>query len=423
MLQTGYDTVFYNDKNSFNFNHQPSCMRYILFFLFCFVTHAVYSQTNKLHFKSVLVDTHNDVLSSGVLDGIDISGRVKEGHSDLVRWKEGGLDIQFFSIWTGDKARTKEGFYQDALQEIDSLKRLTARNPGRMVLATTMGDVKRGLKKEQLVSLIGVEGGHMIEDDMNKLVELAKMGMRYMTITWNNSTSWASSAMDETLHADSLRHKGLNDFGKGVIRKMNELGVIVDLSHVGEQTFYDAIATTTKPVLLSHSSVWNLCPVFRNVKDDQIKAVAKNNGVICINFFSGFISRKWDETQRSLDNKDAKTKFLEEAGYQALSLTDTSVKAEADRKWRKYRSEKLDAARPTIAELVDHIDYIVKLVGDDYVGIGSDYDGVGSLPVGMDDVTTYPKITEELLRRGYSKSSIKKILGGNVLRVMKANFN
>ncbi|HEV7782902.1 MAG TPA: dipeptidase [Chitinophagaceae bacterium] len=398
-------------------------MRYILFFLFCFVTHAVYSQTNKLHFKSVLVDTHNDVLSSGVLDGIDISGRVKEGHSDLVRWKEGGLDIQFFSIWTGDKARTKEGFYQDALQEIDSLKRLTARNPGRMVLATTMGDVKRGLKKEQLVSLIGVEGGHMIEDDMNKLVELAKMGMRYMTITWNNSTSWASSAMDETLHADSLRHKGLNDFGKGVIRKMNELGVIVDLSHVGEQTFYDAIATTTKPVLLSHSSVWNLCPVFRNVKDDQIKAVAKNNGVICINFFSGFISRKWDETQRSLDNKDAKTKFLEEAGYQALSLTDTSVKAEADRKWRKYRSEKLDAARPTIAELVDHIDYIVKLVGDDYVGIGSDYDGVGSLPVGMDDVTTYPKITEELLRRGYSKSSIKKILGGNVLRVMKANFN
>lgn len=399
-------------------------MRLALLSLFFFSFYILNAQNvNKLHYKAILVDTHNDVLSSGVLDGIDISNKVTKGHSDLVRWKEGGLDMQFFSIWTGDKARTKEGFYHDAIQEIDSLKRLVARNPDRMILASHMNEVKKGLKNDQLVALIGVEGGHMIEDDMGKLVELARQGMRYMTLTWNNSTSWASSAKDETERPDSLKQKGLTAFGKDIVRKMNELGVIVDLSHTGEQTFYDAIATTTKPVILSHSSVWNLCPVFRNVKDEQIKAVAKNNGVICINFYSGFISKKWDALQQSLDKKDAKEKFLESAGFSSLASADTSVKAEADRKWRKYRSDQLDAARPTIAELVDHIDYIVKLVGDDYVGIGSDYDGVGSLPVGMDDVTTYPKITEELVRRGYSKTSIKKILGGNVMRVMKANFN
>ncbi len=396
---------------------------FLLSLLFLFSCSVNAQASKKLHEKAILVDTHNDVLSSGVLDGIDISNKVDKGHSDLVRWKEGGLDVQFFSIWTGDKARTKEGFFHDAIQEIDSLNRLIAKNPDRMILAVTMDDVKKGLRKEQLVSLIGVEGGHMIEDDMGKLAELAKQGMRYMTLTWNNSTSWASSARDETERPDSLKQKGLTAFGKDIVRKMNELGVIVDLSHTGERTFYDAIATTTKPVMLSHSSVWNLCPVFRNVKDEQIKAVAKNNGVICINFYSGFISRRWDSIQRLLDSKDAKAKFLEAAGYLSLASADTLVKAEADRKWRKYRSDQLDAARPTIAELVDHIDYIVKLVGDDYAGIGSDYDGVGSLPVGMDDVTTYPKITEELVRRGYSKSSIKKILGGNVLRVMKANFN
>lgn len=389
-------------------------MRFILLIILCLFNVLSFSQAgNKLHEKSILVDTHNDVLSSGVLDGIDISNRVKEGHSDLVRWKEGGLDVQFFSIWTGDKARNKEGFYKDAVQEIDSLKSIVKRNPSRMVIATSYRDVTRGLRRKQLVSLIGVEGGHMIENDMAKLIQLRKMGMRYLTLTWNNSTSWASSAMDETLYPDSLKQKGLTNFGKEVVRKMNDLGVIVDLSHVGEQTFYDAIATTTRPVILSHSSVWSLCPVFRNVKDEQIKAVAKNNGVVCINFYSGFISRRWDEKQKYL-NGPGKILFDEDQ-----SNTDSVTRKKM---WRQFYDSTLDANRPSLIELVDHIDHIVKLVGDDYVGIGSDYDGVGSLPIGMDDVTTYPKITDELLRRGYSKKSIKKILGGNVLRVMKANF-
>jgi membrane dipeptidase len=369
----------------------------------------------RIHNKAVLVDGHNDVLTEKSLEGIDISHRTTEGHSDLVRWKEGGLDVQFFSVWTGERARNKEGFYKDAVQEIDSLNVLLLKNPHRMTLASNYKDVKKGIRQEKLVALIGVEGGHMIEGDMKKLEELHKMGMRYMTLTWNNSTDWASSAMDETERPDSLKHKGLTDFGKQIVRRMNELGVIVDLSHTGEQTFYDAIATTTKPVILSHSSVWSICPVFRNVKDDQIKAVAKNGGVICINFYSGFISKEYDQKVEYLSSQVRK-KFQD--SLYALGTDTAKVRSI----WRAYLGNEMKAVRPTLAQMVDHIDHIVKLVGDDYVGIGSDYDGVSSVPLELDDVTTYPKITEELLRRGYSKKSIKKILGGNVLRVMKANF-
>jgi membrane dipeptidase len=370
--------------------------------------------SNKLHYKATLVDTHNDILSSAMLEGKDISHRIKEGHSDLDRWKEGGLDVQFFSVWTDKVPRNKEGFFKDATQEIDSLDKLVRNNPDRIVLARTYKEVTRGIDEDKLVALIGVEGGHMIEDDLGKLQELYNRGMRYMTLTWNNSTSWASSAMDETLHPDSLQHKGLNDFGKQVVRRMNELGIIVDLSHTGEQTFYDAIATSTKPVLLSHSSVWNICPVFRNVKDNQIKAVAKNGGVICINFFSGFIDSNFAKKMNELEGtKGKQIKDSLQQFYDAAKLNEI---------WRQRFSAELDPLRPTLAQMVDHIDYIVKLVGDDYVGIGSDFDGVSSLPVGLDDVTTYPKITEELVKRGYSKKSIRKILGGNVMRVMKANF-
>lgn len=367
-----------------------------------------------IHRKATVVDTHNDVLTELVLKGVDISHRQPKGHSDLDRWKEGRLDVQFFSVWTGDTPRNKEGFYKDALEEIDSLQVFALRNYERIALVTTYKGIKRSSRKNKLAALIGVEGGHMIENDMGKLNSLYRLGMRYMTLTWNNSTSWASSAMDETLHPDSLKQKGLTEFGKQVVKQMNELGVIVDLSHTGEQTFYDALATTTKPVLLSHSSVWNICPVFRNVKDDQIKAVAKNGGVICINFYSGFISKEYDRRGEELGK--LRTRMQD-------SLFSISHDSAAMRKqWREYYTAEMSKVRPTLAQMVDHIDYIVKLVGDDYVGLGSDFDGVSSLPIGLDDVTTYPKITEELVKRGYSKKSIRKILGGNVLRVMKANF-
>lgn len=387
---------------------------------------AGYSQSyKKIHSKAILIDTHNDVLSSAVLDGKDISHRISEGHSDLDRFKEGGVDVQFFSIFTGPEARNKEGAYKDANQEIDSLESIVARNKEKMVLAKTYADAMRGIAQEKLVALVGVEGGHMIENDLQKLEALYKRGMRYLTLTWNNSTEWASSGMDETAPSKSPpkgetyetapRKKGLSDFGKQIVKRMNELGIIVDLSHTGEQTFYDAIAISSKPVLLSHSSVWNICPVFRNVKDDQLKALKKNGGVICINFYSGFISKAFDE--RSEYFRNASKNGLQDS---LLKIYKDSTVMKA--RLQEYSKAELEKARPTIADLVDHIDYVVKLIGDDHVGLGADYDGVSSLPVGMDDVTAYPKITGELLRRGYSKKSIKKIVGGNVLRVMKKNF-
>lgn len=392
-------------------------VRIITSVISCFFAVIVQSQQGrKLHDRAILVDTHNDCLTSLTLKGKDIATRLETGHSDLYRWKKGGLDVQFFSIWTDKTARNKEGFYRDAVEEIDSLHHIILRNPDRMTFATNYREVKKRAHKDKLVSLIGVEGGHMIENDMGKLESLYEKGMRYLTLTWNNSTSWASSAMDETLFPAKLSQKGLTDFGKQIVRRMNELGIIVDLSHVGEQTFYDAIAVTKKPVLLSHSSVWNICPVFRNVKDDQIRAVAKNGGVICINFYSGFISKKFDERQSFL-NREIKDSM--QRVFFADSGSDSSV---MKTKWKTYYDSAMNEVRPDLAQLVDHIDYIVKLVGDSYVGIGSDYDGVSSVPVGMEDVTTYPKITDELQRRGYSNRSIKKILGGNVLRVMKANF-
>ena len=390
-----------------------SCYSLCFFLLTCFLS---FSQSyKKVHHKAILIDTHNDVLSSAVLDGKDISHQITEGHSDLDRFKKGGMDVQFFSVFTGPDARNKEGVYKDANEEIDSLESIVLRNTDRMLMAMNYKQVKEGIRQDKFVALIGVEGGHMIEDDMQKLEALYKRGMRYMTLTWNNSTNWASSAMDETLNPEKLKHKGLTDFGKQVVKRMNELGIIVDLSHTGEQTFYDAIAITTKPVLLSHSSVWNICPVFRNVKDDQIKAVARNGGVICVNFYSGFISAAFDKRSDYLNGQGKKI-------IQDSLLVVTNDSTAMKTKWQEYYKVELSKVRPTITHLVDHIDYIVKLIGDDYAGIGADFDGVSSLPVGMDDVTAYPKITEELLRRGYSKKSIKKILGGNVLRVMKANF-
>ena len=375
------------------------------------------AQKKSFHDKSILADTHNDVLSSLVVDqGLDISNRLSTGHSDLVRLKEGGVDIQFFSIWTDKEPRNKEGCFKDAIQEIDSLVSLAHRNQGRVLLATDYAMVKTAIREHKLAALIGVEGGHMIENSMEKLDQLADRGMRYMTLTWNNSLPWASSAMDETLHPETLTHKGLTDFGRSVVKRMNELGIIIDLSHTGEQTFYDALAVTTKPVLLSHSSVWSICPVFRNVKDDQIKAVAKNGGVICVNFYAGFISKNYDQRSAWLNGKGKEV------------ITDSLMNILHDTAQVRIKTEQLieselEKARPTLAELVDHIDYIVKLVGDDYAGIGSDYDGVSKLPLQLDDATTYPLITAELLRRGYSEKSVRKILGGNVLRVMKANFN
>lgn len=376
-------------------------------------------RARKIHFKATLVDTHNDVLTTILTDSVnldhDLTGKT---HSDLNRFKKGGVDVQIFSVWC-DGNRPEP--YRWANREIDTLYAIVQRNPGKIEIAYTPDDLKRITREEKIAAMMGMEGGHMIEDDLSKLDSLYKRGVRYMTLTWNNSTSWATSAMYETSSqrpsgegaVDSVRRKGLTDFGKQVVKRMNELGMMVDISHVGEQTFWDAIQVSTKPVLASHSCAYTLCPVFRNLKDDQIMAIKQNNGVICLNFFSGFVDSNFFKRNRLFNERH-------KAERDSLLLTVTDPYFADNYLFNKYADEVRDL-RPPLSLLIDHLDYIVKLIGVDHVGMGSDFDGINSAPQGLEGVQDFPKITEELVKRGYSKREIKKILGRNVLRVFKDN--
>jgi membrane dipeptidase len=376
---------------------------------------TVFSQSYlELHDKAIVVDTHNDVLSTATLQGLnieeDLTGKT---YSDLARFKKGGVDVQIFSIFCDDSYGEGRAF-RYANREIDSLYAIAGRNPDKMQIVTDPAGLERAVKDHKLAAMMGVEGGHMIEDDLDNLDSLFKRGVRYMTLTWNNSTPWATSAKDETSHAFTVTPYGLTPFGKKIVRRMNELGMLVDLSHVGEQTFRDAILTSTKPVLVSHSAVYALCPVFRNLKDDQIRAIGKNGGVIQVNFYSGFLDSNYQKKM---------TAFLGSHKPEVDSMVAQKAPEYAINEYlsKKYPRE-TDALRAPLSLLIDHIDYIVKMIGTDHVGLGSDFDGIESSPRELDDVTTYPLITRELLKRGYSRADIKNILGGNFIRVFKANM-
>lgn len=365
----------------------------------------------KLHFNAILVDTHNDIPSTAIEKKVSFDMDLKnKTNSDLKRMKEGGVDVQLFSIWCDGNQSNP---YAWANREMDTVLAWTNRNPGGMVQTFKPDEIYKAVKEKKLAVMFGVEGGHMIENDLSKLDALFKRGAKYMTLTWNNSTIWATSALDETTRGDSLKHKGLSDFGRQVVKRMNELGMLVDLSHVGEQTFWDAIKTSTKPVLVSHSCAYALCPHRRNLKDDQIRAVAENGGVIHLNFYSGFLDSTFEKRSEAFTLKhktemDSLLKINPEPYFMQVFL------------FEKYPDE-VKTIRPPLSVIFDHLDYLVKLAGVDHVGLGSDFDGVNSLPRQMDDVTCFPLITKGLMERGYSKKDIRKILGGNFLRVFKAN--
>lgn len=368
---------------------------------------AMAQDAKQIHRQAIVVDTHGDILSDQISSGIDLGKRQKGGNFDLMRAREGGLDVQVFSVWCDEK----HGFDR-AMQEIDSLQSLIHRYPSRIALATNAKELHQAVRQGQLAAMIGVEGGHMIEGSMEKLEQLAKRGMVYMTLTWNNSTSWGTSAADETKNPH-MPNKGLSEQGKKIIQRMNELGVMVDLSHVGEQTFADALRVTKKPVIASHSCAWALNPHSRNLKDDQLKAIANNGGVVFVNFYSGFLDSTYYKKHSA---------FLKRHAAELENLTrqyDSKYKAESILS-NKYKDE-VESMRAPLSLLVDHIDHMVKVMGEDHVGLGADYDGAESYPVHLDDVSGYPALTDALMKRGYSTTRIKKILGGNFIRVLKAN--
>lgn len=384
-----------------------------------FLSQQINAQSyQKIHRKAIVVDTHNDILMQAADKGIvfdqDLTGKT---HSDLARWKKGGLDVQIFSVYCDGALKNA---YAYANREMDSLDAVVARNPDKIVKVNSYAELQLAVKQHKIAAMFGVEGGHMIEDDLYKLEALYKRGARYLTLTHNVPPSWATSAADETTPnpttgkgLNSEGKTGLTDFGKRVVQKMNQLGMMIDVSHSGDQTFWDVIKITTKPIIASHSSVYSLVAQRRNLKDEQIKAIAKNGGVIQINFNPGFIDSSFGKKEEAFFKRHkAESDSLLKSGMDEWYMMTLLYK--------KYTAE-AEPMRPPLSMLIDHIDYIVKLVGVDYVGLGSDFDGINLTPQQLDDVTTYPLITKALVEKGYSKKDINKILGKNLLRVLKAN--
>ncbi|HSF46081.1 MAG TPA: dipeptidase [Chitinophagaceae bacterium] len=378
---------------------------------FSVILYSCGHSVRNIHRTAVVVDTHNDFISKSVENGFvfdqDNSGKT---HSDLNRMIKGGIDIQIFSIFGGEDI----GFAH-ANKEMDTLYAVIARNPSKIRLVKTPADLDQAVKEKKLGAMIGVEGGHMIENDLANLEKLYERGARYMTLTWNNSTPWASSAADESAGKIPQDKKGLNEFGIEVVKKMNALGMMVDLSHVGEQTFVDALSVTTKPVIASHSSVHKLAPVPRNLKDYQIAAIGQNKGVICVNFYSGFLDSTYLARKNDLLRKHkTEVDSLRKTGMSSFSIDDHLFVT---------HKHEVEGLRPPLSVLIDHIDHIVKKIGVDHVGLGSDFDGIESAPKELDTVKDFPKITKALKKRGYSQKDIKKILGENLIRVFRENSN
>ena len=386
--------------------------RYILFALALLMTTTSFSQKyKKIHDKAVVVDTHNDFPSASIEKKVSLdSDLLGKTHTDLARLRTGGVDVQIFSIFCGPEQKEPYAF---ANREIDSVYEWANRAPKRMTIVKTPAELKQAIKEKRLAAMMGVEGGHMIEDKIENLDALYVRGVRYMTLTWNNSASWATSAADETTKGDSLAHKGLTDLGKKIVQRMNNLGMLIDISHNGEQTFWDVIKLTKKPIIASHSCVWAFCHHRRNLKDDQIKAIAKNGGVIQLNFYAGFLDSTYEKKAAQLIAKH-------KPEIDSLVAHGTQPDYAGIMTMEKYKEE-TNAIRPPLSLLIDHLDYIVKLVGVDFVGLGSDFDGIEAGPRELNGVQDFPLITKALLERGYSKKDVRKILGENFLRVFKAN--
>jgi membrane dipeptidase len=374
---------------------------------------AVGAKARAIQDSAIVVDTHADTPQRFLDEGFDIGSTDPKdvGHLSLEKARRGNLGAEFFSIWV-DPETNQGHFAQHTFDLIDSVYEQAARHPDRMMMAFSVADIERARKEHKLAALMGIEGGHSIENDMHLLRDYYRLGVRYMTLSWSNTNEWADSSGDIN-DSKIQHHNGLTDFGKQVVLEMNRLGMIVDISHVADKTFWDTIATTKAPVIASHSSARALVNAPRNMTDDMLRAVAKNGGVVQVNFFSGFVDevyRKAMELQ-SKDQAAAIKEYVDSLKAQGKPVSYIEV----DRIEREWTAK---IPRPPFKSLIDHIDHIAKVAGVDHVGLGSDFDGVsGATPQGMDSAADLPKITQALLDRGYSADDIKKILGGNLLRI------
>lgn len=363
----------------------------------------LWREAQRIQSKAIIVDGHNDITSAMVDKNYDLATpSAGKYHTDIARMKQGGMTAQFFSVYVDQKYVKEGGSARRAMDMIDVVYRAVERHPDELMLATSVADIRRAKQQKRVAALMGIEGGHAIENSLAALRDFYRLGVRYMTLTHNNTNDWADSSRDEP------RHNGLTDFGKEVVREMNRLGMFIDVSHVSDKTMSDALDISTAPVIASHSSARALSNHPRNISDELLRRIAKNGGVVMVNFYPVFIDQKAYDADRARDERlkpqmDAlKERFKNDParlGEESKKLTDA------------------DPLPPTpLSVLVDHIDHIAKVAGIDHVGLGSDFDGVSSLPEGMKDISQLPNITYELLRRGYKEEDIRKILGENLLR-------
>ncbi|SVC40570.1 uncharacterized protein METZ01_LOCUS293424, partial [marine metagenome] len=393
-------------------------------------------------FNSIVVDTHADTISRmvdppnnthGIHDdpdrarehypiedqGIDISKRLEDGHLDLPRIFEGGLGVQWWSCFVYSGYIAKKETVDRSLVLIDALKRFEKMHPEQIGLALTAEDCRNMVKQGKHAVVPCIEGGHAINDNLAILRQYWDLGVRYITLTHFNTNNWADSS------TDAAKNNGLSLFGVEVVKEMNKLGMVVDVSHVSDKTFWDTIEVVNKPLMASHSSSWEICKHPRNMKDDMLKAVATNGGVVCVNFCPPFVSERLRVESENLRNQMwEEMEDLERMGRRSPSghfdKSNEYIKQESIKIQKKYRVIISDLEQATLSDTVDHIDHMVKVAGIDHVGLGSDFDGIANGPVGLEDCTKFPSITEELMLRGYADGDIQKILGLNTMRVMEA---
>lgn len=362
-------------------------------------------QARELHARSLLVDGHNDMpweirtKGSSDFSKLDIAQPQKSLHTDIPRLRQGGMGAQFWSVWVPVDFGYKGEALATTLEQIALVKRMVERYPDTFELALSTDDIERIHQEGKIASLIGVEGGHCIQESLAALEKLYNLGARYMTLTHTDSLSWADAGTDDP------KSGGLSPFGEEVVRTMNRLGMLVDISHVSPETMHDTLDVSAAPIIFSHSSAKAIADHPRNVPDDVLVRLKEKDGVVMVNFFSGFIVPTAVKT--TLDGMKYQ---------QMLQRTDPDSAEEKMNQWRR----KNRYARGTIHTLLDHIDHIAKVAGPEHIGLGSDYDGISVLPLQLEDVSTYPYITQGLLDRGYTEEQIQGILGGNLMRVFRA---
>lgn len=399
------------DKRLFNLTNKfiISILLVVSFIISC--SESV--EYNSFHQMAFVADLHDDTPIS-ILNGFDIGVRNSDGQIDMPRMRDGGMDLIFFSVWLfPSDYLEKDLAFQKANEIIDAVEAVEQKYPSQLRLIRTADEAISTAEEGMLSGTFGMEGGYPIEDDLSKLEHFYDRGVRYFAPTWNHNTSWATSAEFETTDTTNSVF-GLTKFGQDVIRKCNELGILIDISHSGEQTVKDILEITEDPIIASHSSVWSLTPHFRNLKDYQLRAIAKNDGVVFINFYSGYLDSTYQaKFDALLEMRKSELDSIKEE-LEFLGRGNDFWEAR-----NSFLKDDIEKVKPPFEVLIDHIDYVAKLIGVDHVGLGSDFDGVSSMPRGMDDVRDLPKITQALFSRGYSKSEVKKILGENLLRVFK----